>query len=279
MAVRMMYNLQCMMYDCKMDRTGGMVNNCRLKPTYQPTEVSVPVPLVTYNYFKHSKVKVVLSLIIVIGLLSGCSTFRRVDSDKMELLTNHLSMWRGFRLDGIIEITYRQLRLRKNVSITMDNDSFQLAVFDTGFFGLRPQPFLQLSISDKLSLEAPQNIMNLIPQNKITVDDIDINLLHKGLAVLQKNSSKIVDHGHFHDKDLRVQFDESMQITGITVLINNTVAQETSENLSLLIDYRAYNQPEKMQFFRDNELLFTITVDRIEVKQVTQNHIKQDAIT
>ncbi len=25
MAVRMMYDLQCMMYNCKMDRTGGMV--------------------------------------------------------------------------------------------------------------------------------------------------------------------------------------------------------------------------------------------------------------
>lgn len=218
------------------------------------------------NNLNKVKLKLVLILTVSVVLVS-CSVFRRTHAYRYGLLTNHLEMWKSFSMSGIIEISYRQLRFRKNIVVSMDDESFKLTILDSGIFGLRTKPFLSVIISDRLTLEAPENLTNLLPGEEIAAYGITVGHLHNGIDTLTQNSKTILNEGFYQDDGVRVQFDNNMQITAVTVArAKEKSEEEQSFTLTMLLDYRSLNQPERIRFYDSGDLLFTINVDRMKAE-------------
>jgi len=217
---------------------------------------------------------VIVFLLSILTLISGCAIFRPVDADKEELLISHLNSWKDFEIDGIVELNYRQLRFRKNILLKMSRDLLDVMIYDGGFFGLRPKPFATFKIDTSLVIDAPDNITELIDEQIDT--DISINDFHKGLDLLHRNRNKIIRTGSYDFDSTRLKFNDRMQINKIEISKTDTVVSETVPNssqdsdlelakglLSIVLEYDRHDKLRQVIFYREDRRLMSITVDSI----------------
>ena len=199
--------------------------------------------------------KIIIFLLLVI-LLGGCSLFVRKDISRELKLIHHLEKWERFQLEGIAEISIDQFRLRKNVLINKNTESLNIALLDSGIFGLRPTPFLSIDIDTLFSISLPVGITDLafdMPEND---DFLTIGMINELFSTLKNNKTIIVRDGKLMLKQTEFIFNKDMQISHIHV---------TEEDTELMIRfyYRRSADLDRIDFLVDGIKMLDIQVDRI----------------
>jgi hypothetical protein len=130
-------------------------------------------------------------------------------------------------LEGIIEVNYKSFSLRKNIVIEKKTDSGKLTIFESGLFGLSPQPLISVSYKDgklkrknlppELLSQLPIseidllfNLNNLVEKanitsNKAVFEDYVITFKNNKLSSLQKKEKKI-DFKYSSNKPVEIVF-------------------------------------------------------------------------
>ncbi|NLN84589.1 MAG: hypothetical protein GX135_00610 [Candidatus Cloacimonetes bacterium] len=99
-----------------------------------------------------------LGLTLVLAILtSSCATIKPVD--RMELLRMELSRWQDFRADGVVNVNYTGLTMRKMFVLNKTRDEARLDILDGGAFGISPSPLISIYLADYLAVDSP-----LVPQ-------------------------------------------------------------------------------------------------------------------
>lgn len=162
-------------------------------------------------------------LLISIFILASCALFQPHEfSRKQEILK-----WDNFKLEGIIEVNYKSFSLRKNIVIEKKTDSGKLTIFESGLFGLSPQPLISVSYKDgklkrknlppELLSQLPIseidllfNLNNLVEKanitsNKAVFEDYVITFKNNKLSSLQIKEKKI-DFKYSSNKPVEIVF-------------------------------------------------------------------------
>ena len=104
---------------------------------------------------KFKKANLILFIIFIV--LAGCATFQKANRQKKEnLLLEHLQSWEAIRIDGIIEVNYKNFVFRKNITIRKNKDILEVDIYDAGIFGMHPTPFISAFFDSVLVLEMPE---------------------------------------------------------------------------------------------------------------------------
>ena len=143
------------------------------------------------------------------ALISSCATLQKPnDLQKSKQLQMHLQRWQHFRIDGIIQVNHNNLILRKNVTFRKNENILRLDIFDTGFLGLSPTPFLSVSLDSTLIIRNPNNLK--IPL--ITRDDF---LFFLEISELLKYQNEIITNKKVKINGYEFNFTENYEISQI----------------------------------------------------------------
>lgn len=116
-------------------------------------------------------------LLIFIFFIASCAIFLpREVAWEQEILK-----WQNFKLEGLMEVNYKSFSFRKNIVVEKHNQTGSFTIFETGLFGLAPQPLISASYQNK-----KLTVDNLPPElaSHIPIKEIDMifnldQLVHK----------------------------------------------------------------------------------------------------
>ena len=196
---------------------------------------------------KLPKLNILLLLTIILG---GCAFNRQFDNaQKEKMLIGHLDSWQEFNAEGIIEMNFQQLSFRKNINLKKSDRNWKITVFDGGIFGMKPEPFLTVSIDSLISIKMPGTEAQVFDTSHFSGLTY---LLDPSL--LKQFSKEIVQTGKLIiSPNCEIDFSPNMEIGRIL---------EKKNNLDCQFEYD--NDLKKIRIFRDRNLLAKIEIDKID---------------
>jgi hypothetical protein len=204
------------------------------------------------NFLKNSSILLILAL-----LISSCALIPRPKkAEKEKLLIENLQRWNEFQLEGIIEANYNSFSFRKNIMIRKNNDAIRLDVFDSGFMGLNPTPFLSIYLDSTLVLRLPFS-KEFVSAEEAGIKDFDSVTILSELDNLLLEKNKIISKKKLEFPEYKIYFSDNMQIEKIE-LINKPI--------TLMFSY--IDDLDQISVLNDEKQVANIQIDRIEYKNI-----------
>lgn len=205
------------------------------------------------------KLFVILALVVLCSLVFAS----RVDKASAKL-QQELSKLQSLRAEGVIQVNYRQLALRRMFVFAKNKDELRIDIIDGGIAGAGAEPLFSFYLGDYPALRSP-----LMPQ----LENYDLSRLLPSTParVLDELSSVLMEHTAEIAKTKRLQlngvsykFDKKYRLLEISddkaeIKVNLTynrrgdidtlvLKQQGKEVLNLLIDKVSYEDVEVVPF-------------------------------
>lgn len=161
----------------------------------------------------------------------------------------HLQSWENFQADGIVTMNYQNLIFRKNINIKKNNGLLKLTVYDSGIFGMKPEPFITVKIDSLIQIKtATATETEIFSSEAIT--GLQFILEPQKLFLFK---DQILKQNPFHfDQNTDIHFSERMQISKI---------EQQEQNLSVNFYYAPLLS--RIEIRQNNILLSKIEIDKI----------------
>ena len=146
-------------------------------------------------------------LVFLIITFFGCVTITS-HKERGKLLEKNIRVWENFRLEGIVEINYKNLQFRNNIIIINSPEEFKMDVFKNGIFGLSGKKILKIRLSDDENISA----------GLINIESSKLNTLKQFLdfkEIVLANKSEILEKRKTVVEGNQLFFDEFYQIEKI----------------------------------------------------------------
>ena len=191
-------------------------------------------------------------------LLFGCATIQKIGfSQREKLLSAHLKEWENIQIDGIIELNYRGFSFRKNVVLKKMGDRGRIDIFDSGVFGLKPNPFISAYYDSTLFVRLPEQTKFVEINNSSLERELPDLSFIKIFDELVSNKKKILIEKEYRNKDFIFYFSDEMKLEKIEL---------TQENFYVLFDY--LKELSKISIFKNSKEIANIQIDKISYKNI-----------
>ncbi|MCK9309528.1 MAG: hypothetical protein M0P99_04580 [Candidatus Cloacimonetes bacterium] len=138
-----------------------------------------------------------LCLILLFLVLSACAA-PKADQEQNKL-RNELKKWESFDSQGIIEISYMGLSLRKMFVASKNHAQFRLDVIDGGIMGAAAQPLISFYTNDYIAFASPfmpmleqLNSNDLIPTQSLSLfTDTDSLMVLYGEEIIRTKKLEV----------------------------------------------------------------------------------------
>ena len=191
-------------------------------------------------------------------LLFGCATFQKTDfSQKEKLLSAHLREWENIQIDGIIELNYRSFSFRKNIVIKKTGNLGRIDIFDSGVFGLKPNPFISAYFDSTLFVRFPeQTKFAKIDNSSLKRELPDLSFI-KMFDELVSNKNKILKEKEYRNNNFIFYFSDEMKLKKIEL---------AQEKFCVLFEYS--KELSKISIFKNSKEIANIQIDKISHKNI-----------
>jgi len=191
-------------------------------------------------------------------LLFGCAIIQKPDfAQKEKLLSTHLKEWKNIQIEGIIELNYRGFSFRKNIVIKKTGDLGRIDIFDSGVFGLKPNPFISAYFDSTLFVRLPEQPKFVGINNSSLERELPDLSFIKIFDELVSNKKKILIEKEYRNKDFIFCFSDEMKLKKIEL---------TRENFYVLFDY--LKELSKISIFKNSKEIANIQIDKITYKNI-----------
>ncbi len=187
------------------------------------------------------------SLLLIIILFVGCSIIPP-KKDKISLLYENIRKLENLSFEGVAEIKYQNLVLRKEIFVTRNSKKLSAILIDGGIFGMQAAPFASLEIAEKTTFifagkkeESPFSFSQL--QNLTSKQSID------------KFKDEIISKQKIEFKEFQLTWNDNMQLIEIS-----------EDNLKIKISYNLSGDLEKINIILNNEIEANILIDKVMSK-------------
>lgn len=183
-------------------------------------------------------------LIIFILLFSSCA-INKVKQENSQLLQKNLALWQNFEMTGMVQIIWNGLNIYKTINLKNNPHNLQAVLYDSGIFGIKPQPFASIEIADSIVVKS-----QVLPEN-IVID----NLSHKEFipAVNRKQFNEILENKSLNTEKYEIIFNSRFQISGFEL---------KNDFLEINIQYGLDELPSTIKGYNDNRLVFKIDIEK-----------------
>ena len=191
-------------------------------------------------------------------LLFGCATIQKIGfSQREKLLSAHLKEWENIQINGIIELNYRSFSFRKNIIIKKMGDRGRIDIFDSGVFGLKPNPFISAYFDSTLFVRLPEQPKFVGINNSSLERELPNLSFIRIFDELVSNKKKILIEKEYRNKDFIFCFSDEMKLKKIEL---------TRENFYVLFDY--LKELSKISIFKNSKEIANIQIDKITYKNI-----------
>ncbi len=199
-----------------------------------------------------------LVFLLLFLLLFGCATFQKTDFAQNEkLLSTHLKEWKNIRIDGIIELNYRSFSFRKNVVIKKTGNIGRIDIFDSGVFGLKPNPFISAYFDSTLFVRFPeQTKFTKIDNSSLKRELPDLSFI-KIFDELVSHKTKIIKEKEYRNNNFIFYFSDEMKLKKIEL---------AQEKFYVVFDYS--KELSKISIFKNLKEIANIQIDKITHKNI-----------
>ena len=197
-----------------------------------------------------------IALVILIAtILAGCATSQK-PIEAEEALFQHAKSWEQFRIDGVIEMNYRQLSFRKDIVIRKSAQRFRIDIFDTGLFGVQPTPFLTIYREDEILIRDNDGVREADPVSD-SLYIAWVGQLSMLSDVIQSNYHKILYNWEFEKNNLRYKFQWNYLLESIASLDGGN---------RLEFSYTNSDQLSGIRYRENGVTVIDIVIDKIDFK-------------
>jgi len=185
------------------------------------------------------------------------------DRDYELLLKENLEKWRSFRIDGIIEVNYKNYAFRKNIAVRKKESIGRIDIYDTGLFGLRPSPFISIFVDSMITIDLPENPNPVVVQTEeISRNQPSLHYLMHLNDLFQFKTMIIKDHKINLDQ-LIFEFSTEMEL----IMIKD---KDTEDQIA----FSYQDELIGMKFFNRGQEFAKIQIDKISYNNIKINRIK-----
>lgn len=198
------------------------------------------------------------ALLLALLLLGACAANRT--QDQRALLRAELLKWENFTAEGVAQVNYNGLSLRKMFVLNKTATEARLDILDGGALGINPEPLVSAYLGDYFSLKSP-----IAPQLELLAQTsfdpgISLQLLSNPDSLLQRYAEDIISTKKLALDNVELAFNPSLQLVQISTRdaktqVNITytkkgdpdkVSVQVSKNtsLELLVDDISYGKTE-----------------------------------
>lgn len=176
-----------------------------------------------------------LTLVLAI-MISSCASVQAVD--KLALLRTELSRWQDFKADGVINVNYMGLALRKMFVLNKSQEAARLDIVDGGAFGISPSPLISIYLADYFAVDSP-----LVPQLQALAQagigggGEFLSLLGDPDSLVKKYGSMIAEDNTLDLDGVILAFSPAMKLMNI---------QDEKSGASIDFDYTSKGDPDKV---------------------------------
>lgn len=208
---------------------------------------------------KSKKANILICIFFV--FLTGCAIFLKPDKEQKEkLLLEHLNSWKNFRIEGIIEVSYKSFAFRKSIILQKNKNIIRTDIFDSGITGLRPTPFFSAYFDSVLVIRFPE-------QNKLInskdLDSKNITAILNNLQNIYYQKDEIIKNQFLKFKDFNVCFSDKMEISKISL-----------QNEKIDINFKYDNDLNFISIEKDKKDVANIQIDKIMRNNIKINPLK-----
>jgi len=162
-------------------------------------------------------------------------------------------------MKGIAELSYSHFRLRKNISIQKDTNSLLLTVFESGLYGLKASPILEIQVEEETSLTLAEPLSSLLNDKNIEYKQYSIDDVNNAFKYLVKNKHRIVADRKLATDQFEIAFNDKLQISTIS-------SPSSLGKIELLLTYKNEELPELLSLSVGGETIFKIQIDNIKYR-------------
>lgn len=154
-------------------------------------------------------------LLSALLLLSACAGPRK--PSQREILRQELLKWESFDSQGIVEISYMGLSLRKMFSAAKNGGELRLDVFDGGIMGAGAAPLLSFYSGDYVAIKSPYLPMAEFfdPYSLIPVQSL--NVFSSADSLLARYGDEIVKNKELLTNEVQINFSPTYRLERIYV--------------------------------------------------------------
>jgi len=181
----------------------------------------------------------------------GCSLLSRPYISE-KLLYKTLQNWQEFQFEGIIEVNYNNLALRKNIMIRKNLASFRIDIFDTGIMGLNPKPYFSMYM-DSVVVVRPPFSEDVLTSSEAGLKDFELASCLFELNKLETYKSTIIHSQKIDLSNLKIYFSDKMQIYKIEL-----------GSSPYIINFSYYEALDEIFVLQDKKEIANIKIDKIK---------------
>jgi hypothetical protein len=196
--------------------------------------------------------KALILLFVAASLFTSCARNKTVDP--RDRLRAELLRWQNFEAEGVAEISYMGLSLRKMFVAGKTVSDARLDILDGGAFGVNPEPLLSLYVGDYVSLRAPMfPQVEKMFQNKLKLD-VSFRALANVDSLLETYSYRVQTDRKLAFTNTELLFDQDYRLEGIT---------DAKSKAKVAITYTSKGDPDKISVIIASGTSVTLLVDKI----------------
>ncbi|OQY39678.1 MAG: hypothetical protein B6226_01425 [Candidatus Cloacimonetes bacterium 4572_65] len=176
--------------------------------------------------------KKILTLLILVIILAGCTTHRELSQQqKMNLLRDNLSRLNNFKASGVVEVNVSAFSLKKEFSLTKSSKEVRIDIIDSGIFALSPKPFASIYVGSSVAVTDYNK--GFIPERKIPFfpfqSFLDLENLPTGIL------EEIVMNGNFNVGPFILNFDSQYRLSEVVYGKNRALLEyDNSDEIELI---------------------------------------------
>ena len=176
-------------------------------------------------------------LLIAILVLTGCAAGKKPMSReaKKALLKAELSRWANLQAEGITQISYKGLALRKNFVFSKTAEELRFDVIDGGIFGSSSAPLISLYLGEYLSVDSSFQPQLAVMAAATMGKKVSMGKVQSLLSLADAYVDEIIDTGKISRQDLEINFTPKMQLESV---------KEAQNNLSASFTYTKKGEPD-----------------------------------
>ncbi len=150
--------------------------------------------------------KALISVLIISAIIiSACAGPK--DKSEEEKLRQQLKKWESFDSEGIAEVSYKSLAIRKMFSAAKNGSELRFDLFDGGLLGSAGEPLLTMYLRDYVALKSP-----FIPMLELL--DLTPSAPLQSLKLSANADSLVALYGE------RIIRDKKLELNGVTINFN-----------------------------------------------------------
>jgi hypothetical protein len=200
--------------------------------------------------------KIFLILLTITAIITACAGPKNISEEQK--LRLELKKWESFDSQGVVELSYKGLAIRKMFIASKNGNELRFDIIDGGLMGSKAEPLMSVYVADYVSIRSP-----FIPM----LESLDISqAIPMESLTLSTNVDSLVTH--YAQKIIK---DKKIELNGVVISFSKNYLLDTvldsKSNTKIKALYTGNSKLSELYITSNDDISIRLSFDKIEYIQ------------